>query len=237
VRFNCVKTEPARTNPPTRCRPLIARRRTGSGKSSLMLTLFRLINVTNGTIYLDGLDIAKVGLDALRRQLAIIPQDPVLFSGTIRSNLDPWSTHTDARMWQVLSAVKLKGVISAGGGLDSRMHEAGDNLSVGQRQLFCLARALLQDAHVLALDEATANVDRATDALIQEALRDFAHADTAKGRLLLVIAHRIDTIMDCDNLLLLGGGELLESGSPRALAESPGSAFGAMVRAAQAAGK
>jgi ATP-binding cassette subfamily C (CFTR/MRP) protein 4 len=204
-----------------------------------MLTLFRLINVTEGSIYLDGVDTSKIALDALRRQLAIIPQDPVLFSGTLRSNLDPWDQHDDAALWEVLSSVQLKSAIKAAGGLRVRMAEAGDNLSVGQRQLFCLARALLQDARVLALDEATANVDRSTDALIQQSLREFAGgADgMANGRVLLVIAHRIDTILDCDHLLVLSNGHLVEQGSPKQLASGDAGTgvFAGMVEAAKAA--
>eukprot|EP00798_Chlamydomonas_sp_ICE-L_P022324 gene22324-29400_t len=207
--------------------------RTGSGKSSLMLTLFRLIEVSEGTIRLDGLDVSTIGLDALRRQLAIIPQDPVLFSGTLRSNLDPWDMHPDSKLWEVLDAVKLKDTIEASGGLHNLMQEGGDNLSVGQRQLFCLARALLQNARVLALDEATANVDRGTDALIQDALSDFAHQEPSAGRLLMVIAHRIDTIMDCDNLLVLNAGKLMENGSPAELASKKGGLFSSMVQAAK----
>lgn len=211
--------------------------RTGSGKSSLMLTLFRLIDITSGTIFLDDVDITTVGLDALRSQLAIIPQDPVLFSGTLRSNLDPWDLHGDSRMWEVLAAVQLKETIMTVGGLDTRMAECGQNLSVGQRQLFCLARALLQDAKVLALDEATANVDRATDALIQEALRASmeSSASRAAGRVLLVIAHRIDTILDCDQLLVLSNGVLHENGPPEELLQKEGGVFRKMADAARRA--
>ncbi|GIM00727.1 hypothetical protein Vretimale_5639, partial [Volvox reticuliferus] len=212
--------------------------RTGSGKSSLMLTLFRLIDVVHGRILLDGVDIAAVGLDALRRQLAIIPQDPVLFSGTLRSNLDPWGAHGDEALWEVLQAVQLRGAVAAmPGGLDAAMAECGGNLSVGQRQLFCLARALLQDAKVLALDEATANVDRATDQLIQSAVRDFAHRDREiHGRVLLVIAHRIDTILDTDHLLVLAAGQLVESGRPEELIAQRGGVFAGMAAAAKLAG-
>ncbi|KAL4424666.1 hypothetical protein ABPG77_004473 [Micractinium sp. CCAP 211/92] len=208
--------------------------RTGSGKSSLMLTLFRLIPVTSGSILIDDVDTAGLALDALRRQVAIIPQDPVLFSGTLRSNLDPWGTHDDARLWEALQVAQLGAAVSALGGLDARMQEAGDNLSVGQRQLFCLARALLQDAAVLALDEATANVDRQTDELIQQAVRDCARFGDRR-RTMLVIAHRIDTIMDCDRLLVLSAGRLVEHGPPGQLAQS-GGMFARLVAAARSSG-
>lgn len=207
--------------------------RTGSGKSSLMLALFRLITITNGRVILDGKDCASVPLDRLRKSLSIIPQDPVIFSGTIRGNLDPWNMHSDDNIWAALDAVQLTNVVrSMKERLESRISESGDNLSVGQRQLFCLARALLQDAKVLALDEATASVDTTTDALIQNAIREFIKKSNGK-KLLLVIAHRIDTIIDLDRTLVLGAGKLLEEGPPEELAKKEGGIFASMVEASR----
>lgn len=211
--------------------------RTGSGKSSLMLTLFRLIDQLAGRILIDGVDIASLGIDALRAQLAIIPQDPVLFSGSLRSNMDPEGSWPDHKLWEALQAVQLKDAVVKVGGLDAKMEEGGDNLSVGQRQLFCLARALLQDAQILALDEATANVDSTTDALIQQTLKDCTQGHLLGGRrrTLLVIAHRINTIMDSDMLLVLSDGKLVEQGSPSELSQKPGGTFARLVQAAQQA--
>ena len=209
--------------------------RTGSGKSSLMLALFRLIPTVRGRILLDGVDISSLPLQRLRSQLAIIPQDPVLFSGTVRSNLDPWSKFSDADLWSTLDRVNLKSAFSSDSlGLDTNLIEAGENLSVGQRQLFCLARALLQKAKILALDEATANTDSATDAIVQSSILDFTKSSENSQSVLLVIAHRIDTIMGADMLIVLGNGKLLEQGNPRELAVDPKSSFGRMVTAAAA---
>jgi ABC-type multidrug transport system fused ATPase/permease subunit len=204
--------------------------RTGSGKSSLMLALYRLIPTVQGRILLDGVDIAAVPLKRLRQAMAIIPQDPVLFSGTVRSNLDPWQQHTDADLWAALERASLKGAFSDSQGLDTNLIEAGENLSVGQRQLFCLARALLQKAKILALDEATANTDSVTDHIVQRQVLEFNQR--SERSVLLVIAHRIDTIMNSDHLLVLGSGKLLEQGRPSDLASDPGSFFGRMVQAA-----
>ncbi|KAG2430853.1 hypothetical protein HXX76_009827 [Chlamydomonas incerta] len=225
--------------------------RTGSGKSSLLLTLFRMVELTHGSILLDGVDIAAVGLDALRRHLAVIPQDPVLFGGSLRINLDPWGAHSsnDAELWAVLRSVRLAGAVSAlPGGLDAQVAAGGANLSAGQRQLLCLARAMLQRAKVLALDEATANVDAETDEAVQAALRESlqgacavgggAESDgggigSGGGGVALVIAHRLDTVMDLDALLVLAEGRVEEWGPPRQLLRGGGSLWHMAAAAAE----
>lgn len=205
--------------------------RTGSGKSSLLLALFRLIPVTAGTVSVGGVDVSTLALDVLRRQVAVIPQNPTLFSGSVRSNLDPTRLSPDAALWAALKSARLAGAVRAlPGGLDAPIAEGGANLSVGQRQLLCLARALLADAGVLALDEATANIDAGSDAAIQGALRA-AGAD--RPRTLLIIAHRLSTVMECDAVMVLAGGRLVESGAPAVLAaKGEASAFGRLVGAA-----
>ncbi|KUI70297.1 ATP-dependent bile acid permease [Cytospora mali] len=211
--------------------------RTGAGKSSLTLALFRFLEARSGTIHIDGLDISKIKLHDLRSRLAIIPQDPVLFSGTIRSNLDPFNRHTDAELRDSLERVHL---VSGTGGtvtpvtaaatatagntnsnvfhdLTSPVSEGGLNLSQGQRQLLCLARAIVARPRVMVLDEATSAVDMSTDALIQRSIREeFTDAT------LLVIAHRLSTIADFDRILVLSDGRVAEYGSPRELWEKDG---------------
>lgn len=168
--------------------------RTGAGKSSLTLALFRIIEPASGRITIDGVDIAVIGLADLRSQLTIIPQDPVLFSGSIRQNLDPFDEHDDASVWMALERSHLKAHIQAQpDGLASPVSEGGENFSVGQRQLVCLARALLRRSKVLVLDEATAAIDLETDNLVQTAIRrEFADCTV------ITIAHRLNTIMDSD---------------------------------------
>eukprot|EP00753_Platysulcus_tardus_P008156 PLAT157.2.p1 GENE.PLAT157.2~~PLAT157.2.p1 ORF type:complete len:1456 (-),score=796.76 PLAT157.2:104-3955(-) len=206
--------------------------RTGAGKSSLVQALFRLIEPREGTIRIDGVDITAIGLRDLRSRLSIIPQQPVLFQGSVRYNLDPWLTTSDSTLWDMLAAVELRDTVAAmPAGLDSAVMEGGSGWSVGQRQLFCLARTLLRGASLLVLDEATAYVDRETDALVQAALRRrFGDATV------LTIAHRLDSIMDSDVLLVLDEGKLVQQGSPEELLRDEAGAFYSLVETARSSG-
>ncbi|KAG0301922.1 hypothetical protein BGZ98_007943 [Dissophora globulifera] len=230
--------------------------RTGAGKSSLTLALFRIIEAANshwakashngadmdadptkedqiadlekinveedgGSIWIDGVDISTVGLNRLRRHLAIIPQDPILFVGTVRENLDPFDEVQDAEIWEALERAHLKDHISSlAGGLSFKVSQNGDNFSVGQRSLICLARALLRKTKILVLDEATAAVDVETDELIQKTIRS-----EFKDRTILTIAHRIKTVMDSDKILVLEKGCIAEFEPPMTLLQRPESLF------------
>eukprot|EP01113_Clastostelium_recurvatum_P036804 TRINITY_DN5307_c0_g1_i12.p1 TRINITY_DN5307_c0_g1~~TRINITY_DN5307_c0_g1_i12.p1 ORF type:complete len:1467 (+),score=254.63 TRINITY_DN5307_c0_g1_i12:503-4903(+) len=224
--------------------------RTGSGKSSLMLCLFRLVELYEGSIEIDGVNIRTLPHDSLRSRMAIIPQDPVLFSGTVRSNLDPFSEHTDEDIWNVLrrsgmdkainqqrstandisstttsTKTDVNKLVTASSGLLSAVSENGENFSVGERQLLCLARALLRKSKIIVLDEATAAVDHETDAFIQRTLRSEC-ADTT----VLTIAHRLHTILDYDSIVVMNKGEVAEQGPPQLLAANPTSMFAEMLR-------
>eukprot|EP00644_Phytophthora_capsici_P008365 jgi/Phyca11/114358/e_gw1.26.296.1 len=200
--------------------------RTGAGKSSLMVALFRICDFDSGRVLIDDVDIATINLRELRRSLAIIPQDPVLFSGPLRENLDPFHEYSDERIWHVLKQVHMADSLRRwGAGLDFDVAEGGDNLSVGQRQLICIGRALLKDSKVVVLDEATANVDTATDALIQTTIQE-----TFEDKTVLIIAHRINTIMHCDKIAVMDAGRVAEFDSPSALLSQPQSVFAALAK-------
>ncbi|KAG0013666.1 hypothetical protein BGZ82_002067, partial [Podila clonocystis] len=246
--------------------------RTGAGKSSLTLALFRIVEAANshwakashngedmdadpvmaklqeeeeeevvdlekvavdedgGSIWIDGVDISTVGLSRLREHLAIIPQDPTLFAGTVRENLDPFDELQDADLWEALERAHLKEhIASLAGGLSFMVSQNGDNFSVGQRSLICLARALLRKTKILVLDEATAAVDVETDELIQKTIRK-----EFKDRTILTIAHRIKTVMDSDKILVLERGCVKEFESPRDLLDRRDSLF---FKLAQQAGE
>ncbi|XP_065897567.1 ATP-binding cassette sub-family C member 4-like isoform X2 [Dysidea avara] len=198
--------------------------RTGAGKSSLLSALFRLAE-PEGVFEIDGIQITEIGLHDLRKKMSIIPQDPVLFSGSVRYNLDPFKEHRDDQLWNALEEVQLKDVVSSlDKGLDAEVSEGGSNFSVGQRQLMCLARALLRKNKILVIDEATANVDLITDGIIQEMIRSkFNHCT------ILTIAHRLETIMDSDRILVLSSGKVIEFDTPFNLVQSPQSVFRSMV--------
>lgn len=246
--------------------------RTGSGKSSLGLALYRMIETWNGDcefssknpnqagsanrhgpVLLDGVDIAMLGLSTLRSRLAIIPQDPVLFSGTLRSNLDPFDDFQDAEIWKALGCVHMKEFVRTRGkeydemcsngetvdtfinggqgdrdgrrGLNFTVHDGGSNLSAGQRQLFCLSRALLRKPRVLILDEATACVDVHTDTRIQETIRaNFANTT------MLVIAHRLETVLGLDRVIVMDAGRVVEFDRPASLLRNAESKLSSLVR-------
>lgn len=199
--------------------------RTGAGKSSLINAIFQLTD-TEGTILVDEIDISSIGLHDLRSKISIIPQEPVLFSGTMRTNLDPFDEYLDADIWKALEDVELKEAVQdLTSGLNSKMSEGGSNFSVGQRQLVCLARAILRNNKILVLDEATANVDPQTDALIQHTIRKKFEECTV-----LTIAHRLNTVMDSDKVLVMDAGTVKEFDQPYKLLQNPDGIFYGMVQ-------
>jgi len=216
--------------------------RTGAGKSSIMTALYRIVELSSGIITIDEVDISKVGLTDLRSGLSIIPQDPLLFSGTLRSNLDPFGQYDDATLWDALKRSCLvdttaKGVSDSPGEdaqtrattplnrftLDTPIEDEGGNLSIGQRSLVSLARALIKDTKVLILDEATASVDYETDRNIQDTIvHEFS------DRTILCIAHRLRTIISYDRICVLDAGEIVEIDTPEVLYQKADGVFRSM---------
>nr|XP_057941813.1 ATP-binding cassette sub-family C member 4-like isoform X2 [Doryrhamphus excisus] len=199
--------------------------RTGAGKSSLVAALFRLAE-PRGNIYIDGVLTSQLGLHDLRQKISIIPQDPVLFSDSVRKNLDPFQQHMDADLWKALELVQLKSTVEdLPAKLDTVLAECGSNFSVGQRQLVCLARAVLTKNRILVIDEATANVDPRTDQLIQQTIRqEFRHCTV------FTIAHRLHTIIDSDRILVLDEGRIQELGRPLELLQKKDGALHRLVQ-------
>uniref|UniRef100_A0A8C4FDA7 ATP-binding cassette sub-family C member 9 n=1 Tax=Dicentrarchus labrax TaxID=13489 RepID=A0A8C4FDA7_DICLA len=200
--------------------------RTGSGKSSLSLAFFNMVDIFEGKIVIDGIDICKLPLQTLRSRLSIILQDPVLFSGSIRFNLDPERTCTDDRLWEALEIAQLKNMVKAlPGGLDAVVTEGGENFSVGQRQLFCLARAFVRKSSILIMDEATASIDMATENILQKVVMT-AFAD----RTVVTIAHHVSSILEAEQVLVFSSGILVESDSGPNLLAQEESLFSVLVR-------
>ncbi|KAJ2804590.1 hypothetical protein H4R20_002444 [Coemansia guatemalensis] len=203
--------------------------RTGAGKSSLTLALFRIIESASGQILLDGKDIAQYGLFDVRSKLSIIPQEPVLFAGTVRENLDPFNSYNDQDIWKALEQTHLADYIrSKDERLEFMVTQSGENFSIGQRQLICLARALLKHSKVLVLDEATAAIDNTTDKIIQQTIRT-----EFKDCTVLTIAHRLDTVIDSDMILVIDAGQLAEYDTPKNLIANKDSIFTKLVEEAE----
>ncbi|KAF5732819.1 Multidrug resistance protein ABC transporter family [Tripterygium wilfordii] len=200
--------------------------RTGSGKSTLIQAIFRIVEPREGSIIIDDVDICNIGLHDLRSRLSIIPQDPTMFEGTVRGNLDPLMQYSDHEVWETLDKCQLGDLVRAKEEkLDTTVIENGENWSVGQRQLFCLGRALLKKSSILVLDEATASVDSATDGVIQKIIsREF------KDQTVVTIAHRIHTIIGSDLVLVLHDGRVAEYDTPAKLLERKDSFFSILIK-------
>ncbi|XP_058780377.1 ABC transporter C family member 13 isoform X1 [Vicia villosa] len=200
--------------------------RTGAGKSSVLNSLFRLTPICAGSITVDGMDIQNIPVRELRTHLAIVPQSPFLFEGLLRDNLDPFKMNDDSKIWDALEKCHVKEEVEVAGGLDILVKEGGMSFSVGQRQLLCLARALLRSSNVLCLDECTASVDIQTASLLQKTI-----SSECKGMTVVTIAHRISTVINMDNILILDHGNLVEQGNPQILLKDCTSIFFSFVKA------
>ncbi|WJX74992.1 ABC transporter C member 13 [Trifolium repens] len=200
--------------------------RTGAGKSSVLNALFRLTPICAGSITVDGMDIRNIPVRELRTHLAIVPQSPFLFEGSLRDNLDPFKRNDDSKIWDALEKCHVKEEVEVAGGLDILVKEGGMSFSVGQRQLLCLARALLKSSKVLCLDECTASVDIQTASLLQSTI-----SSECKGMTVVTIAHRISTVINMDNILILDHGNMAEQGNPQILLKDGTSIFASFVKA------
>jgi len=191
--------------------------RTGAGKSTLLVALYRLSELSAGHIYIDGVDISTVDLDRLRSAISIIPQTPIIFTGSIRENLDPFGYHTDIELWAALGHANLREIVEdLPGQLAFQVAEGGETFSVGQRQLLCLARALLRSTKILMIDEATASIDAATDTIVQDTIRKQFRSCTT-----ITIAHRLNTIIDSDRVIVLNYGWIVQYDTPAKLLSIP----------------
>ena len=193
--------------------------RTGSGKSTLSLCLFRILEATNGKILIDDIDISLIGLSLLRSIITVIPQDPTLIEGTLRENLDPLGKFSDENMIQCLKSIEMDYILEEEG-LNFMIKENGDNLSAGERQLICMARAMIRESKIIVMDEATSSIDYNTEQLIQKVILTYF-----KNSTVLTIAHRIKTILEYDKILVFDQGHLIEQGSPKELIEKKNGAF------------
>jgi len=200
---------------------------TGCGKSSLLLVLLRIIEPRAGRVLLNGVDTRDVGLATLRSVLGLVPQDPVLFSGSLRYNLDPFGLYVDGRIWEALRVTGMKALIETWPAkLSHQIKEEGSNLSFGQRQLVCLARMVLRQPALLLLDEATSAIDPSTQELVQRTI-----TSSFPGSTLIAVAHRLETVMDYDLVVAMDSGDIAEQGPPRVLAERRDGVFGQMLAA------
>ncbi|XP_021821855.1 ABC transporter C family member 13 isoform X1 [Prunus avium] len=200
--------------------------RTGAGKSSVLNALFRLTPICKGCILVDSINIASAPIRDLRGHFSVVPQTPFLFEGSLRDNLDPFLLSDDFKIWKALERCRVKEEVEAAGGLDIHLKESGMSFSVGQRQLLCLARALLKSSKVLCLDECTANVDTQTASIIQKTI-----SSECRGMTVITIAHRISTVLNMDSVLVLDHGILVEQGNPQALLENESSRFSSFAKA------
>ncbi|KAH9108314.1 hypothetical protein AeMF1_016511, partial [Aphanomyces euteiches] len=187
--------------------------RTGAGKSSLTMALFRINDIASGKISIAGVDTTRVGIKTVRESMAIIPQNPILFKGTLRSYLDPFDQYTDEQLWTAIEKVRLSPRISQEEKkLESIIEENGENYSVGERQMLCMARALLRNCRIVVMDEATAAIDHETDQNLQRVIREEFSSSTV-----LTIAHRLDTVLDADRIMVFDQGRLVQCDSPQTL--------------------